>query len=108
MARIHDNGLAEIGPIQEGGPMERPLAFHARLGQQFCDAGDPPASTDATILATSSSSAAQDLMARSKLRVPPNARRIRCFRRPGREACREEGRRLEINLNFRKPPRLSN
>ena len=34
MARIHDNGLAEIGPIQEGGPMERPLAFHARLGQE--------------------------------------------------------------------------
>jgi len=23
--------------------MERPLAFHARLGQQFCEAGDPPA-----------------------------------------------------------------
>ena len=43
MARIHDNGLAELGPIKEGGPMERPLAFHARLGQQFCDAGDPPA-----------------------------------------------------------------
>jgi hypothetical protein len=43
MARIHDNGLAEISPIQKGGPMERPLAFHVRLGQQFCDAGDPPA-----------------------------------------------------------------
>ena len=23
--------------------MERPLAFYARLGQQFCDAGDPAA-----------------------------------------------------------------
>jgi len=34
---------AEIGPIQEGGPVERLLSFHARLGQQFCDAGDPPA-----------------------------------------------------------------
>jgi hypothetical protein len=43
MARIHDNGLAEIGPIQEGGPVERLLSFHARLGQQFCAAGDPPA-----------------------------------------------------------------
>ena len=31
MARIHDNGLAEIGPIQEGGPVERLLAIHARL-----------------------------------------------------------------------------
>src|SRR6266851_116970 len=43
MARVHDHGLAEIGPIEEGGPMERPLAFHSSFGQQSCDAGDPPA-----------------------------------------------------------------
>jgi hypothetical protein len=74
---LRDAWVAEIGPIKEGGPMEgRPHRKIAGRGGRGRRAG-------ATILATSSSSAAQDLMARSKLRVPPNARRIRCFSRSG-------------------------
>src|SRR5215831_7110476 len=41
MAGIHDDGLAQICPIYEGSPRQRPSALHACRDQYFCDVRDP-------------------------------------------------------------------
>ena len=41
MAGIHDDGLAQICPIHEGSPRQRPSALHACRDQHFCDVRDP-------------------------------------------------------------------
>src|SRR5215831_12227843 len=41
MTGIHDDGLAQISPIEEDSPRQRPPALHACRDQHFCDVRDP-------------------------------------------------------------------